>query len=180
MFWEDKAAEKEFYKRIFQTEPFKTIYGDHFDSTPLEQFAKPMALNTVRQILAPNFDERLRDACLREIGKTCCLMFLEYSGINVNTDIDTYITNLNIAFRGHRRFERTEEFILDEAYLNGQCWCPILNNLDFNRSCSEFCDCGRSARETYFATFLNRQVKAERLNTILSTGSDMCKWIIQI
>jgi len=139
-----------------------------------------MALNTVRQILAPNFDERLRDACLREIGKTCCLMFLEYSGINVNTDIDTYITNLNIAFRGHRRFERTEEFILDEAYLNGQCWCPILNNLDFNRSCSEFCDCGRSARETYFATFLNRQVKAERLNSILSTGSDMCKWIIQI
>ena len=183
MFWEDKKAEEKFYKGILNSKPFKTIYGNNFNSTLIKHLAEPMAISTIRHILNPNFDERLREACLQEIGKQCCRIFLKYKGINTNTDVATFLANLNTAFRGHRRFKRMRKVISDEALLSGQCWCPIVRSIGFTASCSEFCKCcGRSARETYFRTVLRKPVRAELQNTVLLTGSDTCKckWLIHI
>lgn len=180
MFWEDKKAKENFYKVIINSKPFKTIYANNFNSTLTKYFAERMAIATIKYILHPNFDESLREACLQEIGKQCCLMFLKYKGINTNTDVATFLANLNTAFRGHRRYKRMGKVICDEALLSGQCWCPIVHSIGSTVSCSEFYKCGRSARETYFRTLLKKPVEAEWQNTVLLTGSDTCKWLIHI
>jgi hypothetical protein len=180
MFWEDRAAEQEFYKRIFQTKPFKTICGDQFDSTPVRYFAKPMALEAIKDILHPNFNGKLRDACLEAIGEKCCEMFLEHSGIDTETDIDKYIHDLNIASKGYRRFKRRGNLIYEEKIADDGCWCPIINNLKLEHRCLEWCDCSKSARTALFSSMSRRPVKVEILDNILCNGSDTCRWLIQI
>ena len=179
-FWQDEAAENEFYKRIFQTEPFKTICGNNFDPTPIQEFAKNMTLYTLKQVLSPDFDARLRDDCLREIGRTCCQMFLEYSDINTGTDIDTVLNRLNAASKGHRKFRRRGNLIYEEGLLCKQCWCPIVTNMGPDYNPLIWCDCSKSARESLFNAVMNKPVEVELLDSIICTRSDSCKWLVNI
>lgn len=139
-----------------------------------------MALSSVKHIVDPHFNKVLAHACLRGIGENCCQMFLEYRKINTDTGLDTFLDDLQVAFKGHRRYERKGNLIYDEALVNGHCWCPILSNIDLGQSCSELCQCGKSARETYFRILLGHDVKAELLDTVLCTGSDTCRWLIDL
>lgn len=175
-----KKAEMEFYERIFNAAPFKMIYGENFDYISLKYFAKQMSLGIIKGILRPNFDEILRDACLREIGKTCAEMFLKYSDIDTDTDVDTFIKKIEIAFQGHRTFERRGTIIYEAIQCNGECWCPIVSNIGLGQDCSIWCNCSTNARHTLFATILSKPVQVELLDSVLYTGSDTCRWMIHI
>lgn len=180
MFWEDEVAEQEFYRRILESQPFNLLLNNYFDSNLKERHAKSITLGAVKGIVHLYLDDQLRDACLQEIGKTCCHMFLEYRNINTDTDLDTFLDDSQVAFQGCRRYERKDNLIYDEAVVNGQCWCPILSNIDLGQSCSDLCQCGKSARETYFRILFGHDVNAELLDTVLCTGSDACKWLIHL
>lgn len=175
-----KEDEHTFYTRIFETEPFKIILGSDFDLTPIEYYAKPMAINMLRHILNPNFDEKLRDKCLKGIGETCCQMFLEYGDIETETDIDKFISNLEKAFQGHRLLKRRGNLVYDELDTNGQCGCPIICGSDIKPEGSIWCMCSKHAREALFGAVLKRPVQAELLDSPLYTGSDTCRWLIRI
>ena len=179
MFWEDEEAEQEFYKRIYRTEPFKIISGNHFNHTPIERFAKPMTLSTIKHILHPNFNNRLRDRCLQEIGKTCCHMFLEFGEINTDTDIDTCIKSINTACQGYRRYKRRDSLVYEEMYA-GKCWCPIINNAEVINDCTTWCDCSKSARGELFQTILKKPVEVQLLDSIICNDSNVCKWVINL
>ncbi len=180
MFWEDKVAEQEFYKKIYRTEPFKMIVGDDFHFIAIEHYVKRMILSATEQILSPNFDEILRSACLREIGKACAQMFLKHSGIDTKTDLDTFISNINTISLGHRSFKRSGDVIYEDTYCHGQCWCPIINNLDTQPDCLICSTCSKSARETLFQTVLKQPVKADIVDSALLSGTDTCILSIQL
>ena len=180
MFWKDKVAEQEFYKKIYRTDPYKMVIGDDFHFIAIEHYAKSMILSATERILSPNFDEILRSACLREIGKACGQMFLKHSGIDTETDLDTFISNINTISQGHRRFLRDGNAIYEETFCHGQCWCPIINNLGTQSDCSLCCTCSKSARETLFQTVLGQPVKVDVLDSALLSGADTCRLSIQL
>jgi hypothetical protein len=169
-----------FYKRIFDTETFKTICGSHFNSTPVEYFAKPMALSLINEVLHPDYNEDLRTACRAVIGRTCCQMFLENGDIDTETDIDTFIADLERSLRGKRVVKRRGDLIYDETNVDGQCCCPVFCSTEVKQKQSIRCMCSKSAKEALFGAVLKHPVRAELLDSPLHNGSDVCRWLIHL
>jgi len=180
MFWEDEEFEKEFYKRILETEPFSIICGNNFDHITDRDLKKPIVLAVIKQIIQPDCDKKLKENCLQEIGEICCRMYLEYSGVSTDTSVDIFLKDLESSSQWLRKFRRSGSLIYEELHLNGQCCCPIFRNIDLGQSCSELCECCGNARKTYFNILLKRHVEVEFLDTVLCTGSDTCHWMIDI
>lgn len=179
MFWEDAVAERELFNRIFRTEPFKIICGNSFNHTTTEDFAKPMTLRIVKEVLSPSFSDQLRDACLREIGKTCWHMVREHGNVDTEMDIDSFIKNMNLAHLGYRRLKRRGNLVFDEMYAR-KCPCPIINHVESGKDHPEWCDCSISARRELFQMVVKKPVQVELLESIIRNGSNVCRWVINL
>lgn len=181
-----EAQWREFCTRWLETKPFKLIYTDNFNMRPLVPFAERVALGTFREILHPDFDEFIRSRCLEASGKVCCELFLKYSGLNTDTDIDSFLANLAKAFPGQRKLERKGNVIQDEylrSYechaIDRQCGCPIIRS-GYVEPTPLMRICCTSAQKTMFEAVVKHPVKVELLDSPLCTGSNTCRWLIRI
>ncbi len=180
MFWENKEAEHDFFKRLLHSRPFRAILDQDFDPDVIEYYAKRMTAGIIGQVMRRDFDEGLRDACLQETGRTCCQMVLEHFPIVAETHGDECLRILEEQFAGFRRVRRVGDIVWDEVRCNGQCWCPIVRSMDSAPARSVWCHCGTHARQKLFQTIFQQPVAVELVDSVLWANAATCIWRVDL
>lgn len=180
MFWENEQAEHAFFKRLLHSRPLKAILGQDFNGDLIEHYAQRMAASILEQVLGRDFDEGLRDACVREAGETCCQMVLEHLPTIAETPGDECLRVLEEGFAGLRRLRRVGDIIWDEVRGDGRCWCPIVRSMHSAPAGSAWCHCGMHARQKLFQAIYRRPVKVELVDSVLWANAATCIWRIDL
>jgi len=173
-------AGQEFFKRLLHSRPFKAILGHDFDPAVIEHYAGRMTASIIQQVMGRDFDAKLRDACMQETGRTCCQMVLERFPIVAGTHEDEHLRILEEGFAGTRRLRRIGDIIWDEVRCNGQCWCPVVGNMNATPHGRAWCRCGRHARQKLFQTIYQRPVAVELVDSILWANAATCIWRVDL
>ena len=178
-FWEDKEAEKEFYRRILESPPFKRLLSNYLNSNMIESYAKSLTMGAVKEIIHYGFDAQLRDACLKEIGEICWHMTHECGNINTDTDIDSFIKNMRLIRRGYKKFKRKSNLVYEEIHIE-KCLCPIINEIKSPQNDLVCYECGRSSRKECFQMVMKKPIEVKLLESIICNDSDVCRWVINL
>ena len=134
-----------------------------------------------KRIFQPDFDRVAREMCLRCTGEMCNSLFVPFAGLNVDVDIDTFITDLMNAFPGKRKLERKGDIIHYDFYPDekGECACPVITQGHLPPT-PLWCICGNYFNKAMFEKVLKRTVQVELLDSPLATGSDFCRRMIHL
>ena len=158
---EEEMAQREFFVTMLMSESFKRMFR-------------------------PDFDTEARNMCLEATGRLCNSLFLPYAGLTTDVDIDTFITNFNKAFAGERKLERKGDVVHYEYIqgagshtARGECGCPMIRNKHLEPT-PLWCKCGTNFEKAMFEAVVGHPVQVELLESPLTTGSDVCRWLIHL
>lgn len=184
--FEQSGKELEFFRRVLDTDAFREIIKEESASKVSDEFSKATVLDAIRSMLHSDFDDGLRRGCLEAMGRVCCQMFLEYSGLGVDTDINTYAAHLRDYLSKHTctKVAIVADYIIVEHSpgIHGHaareaCRCPIIVSGAVELT-PEWCICGKSFQQTMYEAVVKQPVEVELMDSPLTTNSDRCRWLI--
>jgi hypothetical protein len=179
-----EGKELEFFINVFETVAFKELFGNGVDLQLPPRLPKQMVLAAFKSMMHPYFSDSVRRRCLEATGRVCYEMFLDYSKLSTDTDIDAFIRNLAGVFQDCMKIEKIREYVEIEYMpgtgndlLPGECQCPLIRSKAVEPT-SVWCICGRSFKKTMFEAVVKRPVEVLLSNSPLRTGSHTCQWLI--
>jgi hypothetical protein len=179
-------GEEEFFARLLNTAVFGELAGVKAGGAASGAAARPVVTSVLETVLGPGADETARRMCLEAAGRLCCDMFLERSGLDTETSIDTFIDSLARVWDGHREVWREGDLIHDDfsptagvRSLDGECGCPLkgISSADPTSLCRI---CALTCQKAMYEAVVKHPVQVQLLRSPLCTGTFSCRWLIDL